>query len=308
MPRGPAYFPSPKACIYCGTTNVRLTDEHIVPYALGGSHVLREASCDRCAKITTKFEQRVARDLWGDARISFSAPTRHRRERKTHIEMPDADNTDRRLTIPTQQYPAGFVFSKMGKAGLLCGLPESVDLSALWQMVVVDDDKRRAKFLAAHPDKKLVIRFRHVPEDFGKLLAKIGYCQTLTALDLGDFRPICLPYVLGTRPNLSYIVGGTMDDQQPEPENGYSLSTAGFGTLHRLMLVALIRLYANTHAPAYHVVVGNVIGTQNVQRVIMKLGTENISLGFTTISDPATRREHWVPEVMPLPFWDDPVA
>ena len=146
-----------------------------------------------------------------------------------------------------------------------------------------------------------------MPEDFAKLLAKIGYCQTLTALDLGDFRSICLPYILGTRPNLSYIVGGTMEDQHPEPENGYSLSTAGFGTLHRLMLVALIRLYANTHAPAYHVVVGDVFGTENVQRVLMKLGTENISLGFMT-GDPTARRGHWEPDVTPLPFWSGAVA
>ena len=60
-----------------------------------------------------------------------------------------------------------------------------------------------------------------------------------------------------------------MEDQHPEPENGYTLSTAAFGTLHRLMLVALIRLYANTHAPAYHVVVGDVFAIENVQRVIL---------------------------------------
>ena len=137
MPRGPAYFPSSKACIYCGATNVRLTDEHVVPYAFGGSHVLRKASCDRCANMTKKFEQRVARDLWGDARTSFNAPTRHKREHKAYIDMPEADHRVRSLTISAQDYPAGFVFYKMSKAGLLCGLPESVDLSSMWQMVVV---------------------------------------------------------------------------------------------------------------------------------------------------------------------------
>src|SRR6202035_4317169 len=100
-------------------------------------------ACDRCANITKKFEQRVARDLWGDARTSFNAPTRHKRERNANIDMPEADNRARNLTIPAQEYPAGFVFYKMSKAGLLCGLPESLDLSSVWQLVVVDDDKRR---------------------------------------------------------------------------------------------------------------------------------------------------------------------
>jgi HNH endonuclease len=49
MPRGPVQFTSKGACIYCGTTGVKLTDEHIVPYSLGGSHVLRDASCLQCA-------------------------------------------------------------------------------------------------------------------------------------------------------------------------------------------------------------------------------------------------------------------
>jgi HNH endonuclease len=105
MPRGPAHFKSKGACIYCGMTDVKLTDEHIVPYSLGGSHVLRDASCVRCANITKKFEQRVARDLWGDARISFNAPTRRKRERKSHIVMPDPHDQTKNLTVPAKRAP-----------------------------------------------------------------------------------------------------------------------------------------------------------------------------------------------------------
>ena len=66
MPHGPFYVPSRGACIYCGATDAALSDEHVVPYGLGGSHVLRKASCCRCAAITSKFERKVMRELWGD--------------------------------------------------------------------------------------------------------------------------------------------------------------------------------------------------------------------------------------------------
>jgi len=301
MTRGPAYFESKGACIYCGVTDIDLTDEHIVPYSLGGSHVLRAASCLRCADMTKKFEQKVARDLWGDARTSFNAPTRRKRERKSHIVMADPHDQTKSLTVPANEHPAGLVFYKMSKAGLLQGLPESIDLSGTWQMVVIDDDKRRRDFLEKHPEKKLVIKFRHVPDAFGRLLAKIGYGQILTALDPGDFRPICLPYITGEKSNLSYVVGGTLDDQTPEPENGYSLSTAAFGSSNRLMLVALIRLYANAHSPAYHAVVGDVAGAENVTRVMRKLGrTDNEPAAAVGKS---SQPEHWWPQVLPLPFW-----
>jgi HNH endonuclease len=194
MSRGPAYYKSKGACIYCGATGVRLTNEHIVPFSLGGSHVIREASCLRCANTTKKFEQRVARDLWGDARTSYNAPTRRKRERRSHIVVADPDNRTKSLTVPASEYPGGLVFYKMNQAGLLQGLPESLDISGLWQLVVIHDEERQRKFLQKHPGK-LTLKFRHVPEAFGQLIAKIGYCQILTHLDLGDFRPICLPYI-----------------------------------------------------------------------------------------------------------------
>jgi hypothetical protein len=179
----------------------------------------------------------------------------------------------------------------MGKAGLLQGLPETLDLSAAWRLVVVSDEKRRNEYHERHPGK-LTVRFRHVPEAFGRLLCKIAYCQILTSLDPRDFRPICLPFITGARTNLSFIVGSS--EGKPEPENGYSLNTMTFGSGSKLMLVAQVRLYANTSAPTYHVVVGDVSGEQNVGRVVQKLGVQD---------EIAHTSEPWLPDVLPLPFW-----
>jgi len=77
-----------------------LSDEHIVPFSLGGKHVIREASCSDCANITKKFEQRVARDLWGDARNSYDAPSRRKKERKSHIHLRDPDDAPKVLRVP----------------------------------------------------------------------------------------------------------------------------------------------------------------------------------------------------------------
>ena len=65
MSHGPTYYESKGECIYCGSTN-ELSNEHIVPYALEGVHVLKDSSCKSCADLTKKFELDVARKLWGD--------------------------------------------------------------------------------------------------------------------------------------------------------------------------------------------------------------------------------------------------
>jgi hypothetical protein len=303
MVHGRSNFPSKGSCIYCGSTGVKLGDEHIVPEALGGQHILKEASCRSCEAITSKFELRVARDLWGDARAAYDAPSKKKRQKrkrqdKKHLEMMDPDGFRSPLVMPFHRYPAAFIFYKMGPAGLLRGLPENADVSIDWTLNAVDDESRRTAFVAEHPDRKLTLRFRHVPDHFGRLLAKIGYGQVLTQLDLGDFRPISLPYILGEKTNISYVVGGSSQDYPPDARYGYSLTTASFGSSNRLMLVVIVRLYANVHSPIYHVVVGDVMGEANVSRVLQKLdGPEEVP---PQIAEPDP---HWLPQVLPLPFW-----
>jgi hypothetical protein len=302
MSHGPTKIASRSACIYCGRTDVRLTDEHVVPLSLGGKHVLEGASCLSCAEITKKFEQDVAREMWGDARTSYDAPSRRKKLRKTHIMLSDPDNPGRRVKVPYRDYPATMIFYKMHRAGLLEGMPDTVDMSARWQFSAIHDDLK-AKDFEKRFGVKLTSKFRHVPDSFARLLAKIGYCHTLCVLDPGDFRPICLPYILGQKTNPSYVVGGTFDIAEPDPDKGYVLSTVGFAGTDRLMLLAEIRLFANLYTPTYHAVVGDIRGAENIRAVLDKAGPVTITEMKSGRPHDVSSNDHWMPRVWPLPFW-----
>lgn len=301
MTHGPTRLPSRKVCIYCGASNVRLTDEHVVPLSLGGRHVLSGASCDACADITKKFEQAVARGLWGDARIGYDAPSRRKRERPTHITLNDPSGHGKPLRVPYSEYPAQLFFYKMFPAGVLQGLPEDVDVSTRWEFAVVGDEPRREAFLKKYPGR-LTAKFKHVPSDFARLLAKIGYGQVLTSLDPWDFDPVCIPYILGKKSNPSYLVGGQFHIDQPEKETGYRLQTVCVGDVNRVLLIALIRLYANTHSPTYHSVVGEVRGPRNIQSALEKLGDGKITLLHSgdLLGARENSLEHWMPRIWPI--------
>src|SRR5690606_12150322 len=43
------------SCIYCGSS-ARLSNEHVIPYALGGTFLIVDSSCEVCRKVTQKFE------------------------------------------------------------------------------------------------------------------------------------------------------------------------------------------------------------------------------------------------------------
>ena len=49
------------ACIYCGATS-GLSDEHVIPFALEGEFVLRNASCKACGDKTSRIELKVLRE------------------------------------------------------------------------------------------------------------------------------------------------------------------------------------------------------------------------------------------------------
>lgn len=301
MSHGPSRIPSKGKCIYCGKTETELTDEHFLPLSLGGQHIIENASCLKCADITKKFEQDVAREMWGDARISYNAPSRRKKERPRHIKLQDPERPGRTVKVPYSEYPAALIFYKMQKAGMLLGAPENLDISGAWQFSAVHDDEK-AKGFEEKFGIKLTAKFRHVPVSFGRLLAKIGYGQVLCELEPDEFRPLCLPYILGTKLNVSYIVGGTFDIPPPTPGIGYNLRTAVFGDETRILIIALVRLYANLHSPIYHVVVGDVLGEAKVKSTLAKLQTVEADLLLAPgLETPARDDRHWQPNLWPLP-------
>jgi hypothetical protein len=301
MTHGPTRIASKGACIYCGATDVRLTDEHVVPLSLGGVHVIVDASCLDCADVTKRFEQDVAREMWGDARISYDAPSRRKKLRKTHIRLTDPNNPSRSIKVPYRDYPAPMLFYRMDRAGLLQGLPEEVDISAAWKLEMISDHEKNKQFERKY-GMPLTARFRHVPDSFARMLAKVGYGQVLSSLDPGDFRPICVPYILGQKKNPSYIVGGKLSPEPLDAGMGYVMKTAGFATPDRLMLLAELRLLANNHVPTYHVVVGDVTGADKVAAALDKLGSVEVE-AVSQAQKLGNELKHWLPTCWPLPFW-----
>ena len=57
-------------CIYCGDTTSPLTDEHIIPDGLGGTHILCKASCLSCAEVIKPLETHIMRHV-------LEGPRRH---------------------------------------------------------------------------------------------------------------------------------------------------------------------------------------------------------------------------------------
>lgn len=267
MSHGSSTFTGKDCCIYCKATNVRLTKEHIVPYFIGGQHVIERASCDACADITKKFEQDVARELWGDARNAAQAPSRRKKHRPKNLSV----GHPKVISVLYSDYPATFVFYKMPLPGIMLGAKADMDISGVWKLIALSDDKKLKSFKSKHKTN-VTAKFRHVPESFGRMIAKIGYGHILTQLDIADFEPIILPFILGEKKNISYVVGCKGVDEPPIENIGYKLSTVVSVMPECSYVIAEVRLLSNYHSPTYLAVVGRITSMENTKCVINKLG------------------------------------
>lgn len=290
MSHDPTFYESFGRCIYCGDNSSKLSDEHIMPEALGGAHILRNASCKTCGDITSKFELDVCREMLGHFRYAHGGPGKKKRKKKrpSLITLPRAPGREP-VTIPYEDYPAPAVLYRMGRAGFLQNAPSDLDLSGSWSLISLQDDARAEAFQKRF-DHPLTATFKHAPQSFGRMIAKISYGQVLTTIGNDDFDAICLPYILGTQPNISYIVGGVTTPLAPE-DVGYRMQTSAFGTRTDMWLVATIRFFANLPTPEYHAVVGRVHGAHNVLRVANKLGGGQLA-ALSPASAP-----HWAPAI-----------
>lgn len=82
------HLPSPGKCIYCGASGVELTNEHVIPFAIGkDSTILDKSCCKVCQKIIQPYEQAVLRHQLGHFRAMVEAPTRNKKDRPTSIPL-----------------------------------------------------------------------------------------------------------------------------------------------------------------------------------------------------------------------------
>src|SRR5437762_7005133 len=96
-------IPAVGRCIYCLRDDVPLADEHIIPFGLSGTWVLRKASCQSCARITSAFERIVLREDLQRLRAAGQFKTRRRNERPTHLPLTISTSAgEKTLHLPTQ--------------------------------------------------------------------------------------------------------------------------------------------------------------------------------------------------------------
>jgi hypothetical protein len=251
-------------CIYCGST-AKLTKEHIIPYALGGTWVQPKASCAECAKVTTTFEGQFCRTILGPLRMLYNMPTRRPKDRPRHLALKvkyphsidwEVAYVDRKIcpfliALPLYPLPHALTGVESEEAGGSAAKRFWLRGGGFWE-----DRDRHLQWLCEALGAIQVMPTADIQTDpFCLTLAKIAHAFASAELGHKKFTPFLTDMI--RRRDLSRtgeFIGGGEGNEAPSREL-HEIQFDQTATSNELVVV-LIRLLAILGTPTYSVVVG----------------------------------------------------
>jgi len=248
-------------CIYCGLSreDARLTKEHIIPLSFDGRFIFPNASCVKCAGITSRFERTCSQQIFDHLRVHYQLPTRRPQNRPDAfpLDYNENGNTVTRM-VPVLQHPFVVALPNFETAGMLADR-------------MVSDRMENVEFrgfasypmgLVPGPNSNFVgpsfnMQLRADPFAFARVLAKIAHGFAVAEYGMGAFTSFLTPIVLNQTNMVSYYVGSTPDKKSYGIASKlHILQLKEYHLGQATLLLCYIKLFAPFPFPIYEVVVG----------------------------------------------------
>lgn len=244
-------------CIYCGVSEGRLNEEHIVPLSLGGTWVLRKASCCHCQDITSGIELDVLRNALLPVRAKMNLPTRRKDKRPKEFPLTfEREGKQMTVSIPIDKYPTFLALPRFKLPAYVDKrrYQRGIDVDGLYSIVL--GQQALGELVKELKADKVVYKVTYGGFkggfSFARLLAKIAYGFAVSRFGANIVgNAYVLPSILGKSDDVGNWVGCSGE------------SSATTSDLHEINLSIVnddiyvdIRLFALLPGPQYLVVVG----------------------------------------------------
>jgi hypothetical protein len=245
---------------------VRLTDEHIIAYALAMDTYLPQSSCESCNKTTSYLEGYAGRHIFGPMRKHFRIQSRRKNKDLGTINATffKADGTERPEILARNTLPALLFLPIFSEPGLFAGkAPGPIANFDPWAWHSGGLDAH-IQSLYQEGEVRWVLQHDLDSLKFARMLAKIAHAVTVGWLGLDAFKPFLPELILGQTDNAGFYIGAAAPPSEPLPAQPYRKDT-----LHHLMtivpmsakgkptvLAVSIRLFHHIGTPTYWAIVG----------------------------------------------------
>ena len=264
LPENPEKIFEPiNICIYCGS-NHNLSDEHIIPFGLGGRMKLPKSSCSACAKITSSFEHTCLRTMYGPLRLMYDLPSRRKNNRPEKLPLKvKIKPTDEWTYIKVEQerYPFLVTFPLYPLPKLLSKDKNSAIRSAATDRLWIRGASPSYNFKDLLQElieelkvSELMPESHAHMEEFCQMLSKIAYSFAIAVGGYNKFKPFLISHIKDR------ILTNCGDYIGCSPRNEISTNCLHeisiCNQIHGNYVIVRLRLLAKLGTPTYYVVVG----------------------------------------------------
>lgn len=243
-------------CIYCGT-NKGLSDEHIIPFALGGKLVLPEASCEKCAAITSRIERMALRGFMYQARVVGNFPSRRKKDRPSALSTKLISHNDNVVehSIAVEEASAFLFLPKFPRAAILNNQLPANGITIIGQEIL-HFGKDVKELVESRDAKGIEFSSTIQPTEFAKLLAKIAYGYLVAEMGLfpREETPL-LRLIRGESDDAGSWIGShqyMLEVESKKPQ--HALGVVLFDGANNIQnYIVRIKLFSNTGATGYEV-------------------------------------------------------
>lgn len=243
-------------CIYCGRI-AGLTDEHALAQGLGGTIVLKKASCERCRKRTHEFESFCLTYMFPQhLRARHGIKTKHKsNRRKAHTQRyRNRSNSEIRTEeIPIEQMPIIIPGYHLPPPGIIQGNAPSNEIKGTLSFMHSEE------LVSALSEREGFQFGSYHDAYFLRMLAKIAHASTIAMWGYGTFEPLLRDIIRGKSDLFPYFIGGSEGPPPRDTKGLHSVEARRQDVHGRDCAVATIQLFRPYGAPAYDVVVGDYI-------------------------------------------------
>ncbi len=258
-------------CIYCGTTQGKLTEEHVSPYGLNGLITLLDASCGDCARITSQIEFHVLRDMWGAARTEMGYRTRNKKGAEELYPLTIiCDGVRSVREVPLKDALKIIELPIFRAPATLDGRTAPHKIECVSKDQIVLDEQREDLARRVGADEVCPPDFD--PDKFARFVAKCSYGYAVERYGMEAFESIYVrSAILGTTKDIGRWVGSPDTRELPVRKTPMS---GGFKILPDNDVLVRIKLFPRFDGAEYVTVIGKMKPFHADQYRLIKGGRE----------------------------------
>lgn len=250
-------FESLEKCMYCGLsgTDVNLTDEHIVPFCLGGVDILPKSSCKKCQGIINGFETKAAR-FYGTVRLVENVQSRNPQKLPKTFSL----LSNRGQIQISKQHMWGITTHIKLKPPTVISGAENAEKWVGSELKVTN--YRAPNF---HLLNKIygINELQYVTpspnfENISRLVAKIAHSYAIAIYGIDTFEIFLTKFILSDElDEIEKFVGSYEQEREPVNRN-YEIYDELIKRDNHYLISVSVRLFAYTGGPDFQIIVGKV--------------------------------------------------